>query len=453
MSQYGAGPLLGAVWSPLSLIQYGGMDWAYPFFYARKQSEEDGRRLMASASLFAYFSVLVAWLGFLIYAISSNWLASYASVTEGELVFYVLGILPSALIYWLCYLLRFLNRSDSYIKISLLGRILPVVVVLPLLPYFNQENRLLISFAVGWLLSCLALGYALFEVRRVGYWPFRLSLFDLRITKEMLRYGLLLVPAGVAYALVVVSDRILIGYFLGTDDVAVHAIAMAIGSLGVMFVGWFGLAFDPHLSCWIASGNQANYLLKIQLLAPSLTVFFVVLSNLAAIWSAPLIGFVYPDGYAAAAPLVPLIIYAAALTALSRLGVATALIAQTPKFHSVLYGAALVLNVGVGLCLIPMLGVIGAVISTVVAEAAILVCWIYLGKFKLKNLPIKWRSSIFMLILGLIFNVVMNVKSNNSYSFLTLCIISVCVISIFAIIFRIIIGRDGKFMIVKHFRC
>jgi O-antigen/teichoic acid export membrane protein len=452
MSQYGVGPLLGAVWSPLSLIQYGGMDWAYPFFYARKQSEEDGRRLLASASIFAYLSVLVVWFGFLMFAFSSNWLARYASVTEGELVFYVMGILPGALIYWLCYLLRFLNRAESYIKITLLGRILPVVVVLPLLPWFEQANRLLVSFACGWLLSCLALVYALYEVRRHDIRPFRLSLLDLKLSKEMLRYGLLLVPAGAAYALLVVTDRLLIGHFLGTDAVAMHAVAVSIGSLGLMMVGWFGLAFDPCLSGWIASGDQTNYLFKMQLLAPSLSAFFGMLSCLAAIWSAPVIEFVYPEGYGSAAPLVPLIIYAAALTALSRLGVATAIIAQTPKYHTILYGFALALNVVIGWLLIPLLGVMGAVVSTVVAEATILVGWIYLGRIRLKNLPIRWKSSGVILLAGAGFIVTSIEQSKFDHPWWILVLSSIGVVAVNLFLLHRAVGSDGVSVLYRYFR-
>ena len=452
MSQYGAGPLLSAVWSPFSLAQYGGMDWAYPFFYARKQSDEVGLRLIANASLFAYLSVLAVWLGFLLFAVSSNWLANYASITEGELAFYVMGILPTSLIYWLCYLLRFLGRADSFVKITLLGRILPVIVVLPLLPWVEQENRLLVSFAVGWVLSCLALCYALYEIRRVGHWPFQLSLFDLKLSKEMMRYGLLLVPAGAAYALMVVTDRLLIGYFLGTEAVAVHAVALSIGSLGLMMVAWFGLAFDPYLSRWVASGDQTNYLPKIQLLASSLPVFFVLLSCLAAVWSAPIVRFLYPEGYGPAALLIPLIIYSAALTVLSRLGVAAAIIAQSPKYHSLLYTCALFINVVVGWWLLPELGVLGAVVSTVVAEAVILAGWIYLGRFRLKNLPIRWKSAGLILLLGLGFIVASIQQLNEDHSWKMLLLMSAGLVGASLLLLYLAVGSDGLSRLYKYLR-
>ena len=267
-----------------------------------------------------------------------------------------------------------------------------------------------------------------------------------------MRYGMLLVPAGAAYALMVVADRLLIGHFLGTEAVAFHAIAMAIGSLGLMMVAWFGLAFDPYLSGWIARGDQTNYLPKLQLLASSISVFFVLLSCLAAIWSAPVIGFLYPEGYGPAAPVIPLIVFTAALTALSRLGVATAVIAQTPKYHTVLYSCALVLNIFFGWWLIPLLGVMGAVISTVVAEMAILTSWIYLGRVRLKNLPIRWTAPLITLFLGLGFVVIYIQQSNENSSLWMLLLLSAALVGASLLLLYRAIGNDGLSKLYRYLR-
>ena len=403
MTQYGSVPLLSAIWAPFSLAQYGGMDWAYPFYLSRKQSEEQGRQYIATASFLAYVSVVLVWGGFLVAAFTGGWLTTYASVTPGELAFFVLGLLPAALIYWLCYLLRFLHCADSYVRVTLLGRIVPVVVVLPLLPLVEQQHRLILSFGLGWLISLVALIYALYEMCRVGHWPFRWNLFNQLLAREMLKYGLFLVPASVAYALISISDRLLVGYFLVSEGVAWLAVAGAIGSAGNLFAGWFGLAFDPHLSNWVASGEQKVYLPKLQILVNSLSCFFSVLTGLAAVWATPVIAVLYPDAYLPSAALVPVILMTSAVAVLSRIGVTTALIAQTPKFHSVLYPASLVANVAIGLIFIPRMGVMGAVLGTLAVEVLILCGWIYFGRIYTKNLPLQWSGPCLMLGLAGVF--------------------------------------------------
>jgi O-antigen/teichoic acid export membrane protein len=217
MQQYGAGALLSGVWSPFALAQYGGMDSAYPFYLARKKNSKEAQQLIATATFVAYVSVLLVWVGFFIAALSGGWLMSYANVSQPELAFFILGLLPAALIYWLCYLLRYLSRADSYVKITLFGRIAPIVVVLPLLPYVAPEDRLLWSWGLGWIVSFVALIYALFEIHRAGHWPFRRSLFSVRIARDMLKYGVYLIPAGRTYAMISITDRLLVGYLIGTD--------------------------------------------------------------------------------------------------------------------------------------------------------------------------------------------------------------------------------------------
>lgn len=449
MSQYGAAPLMSAVWTPFALVQHGGFDWAYSFFLARQQADRERQHLIATASLFAYLSALIVWLFFMLFAFSTGWLPNYASVSNAELALFAAGLLPAALINWLCYLLRFLQRADSYVRITLLGRILPAIFVLPILPWVRQEYRLLVSFGGGWLLSCLALAYALFEIRRVGHWPFDVSLLDMKLAKKMFRYAIFLAPGSFAYALIVITDRLLIGHFLDTEAVAIFAVAMMIGSLGTMFVGWFGLAFDPHLLKWIASGDQDAYLPKLQLLAPCLSVFFATLSSLAAIWSSSFINLIYPAGYVQSAQLVPLVIFAAALTALSRLGVATATISQRAKYHLVIYWFALLANVIIGLVMIPVVGVIGAVISTVFAELIILGCWIYLGTVCLKNLPITWTSSLMILFFALVFNSFV-MYSGGEFSLYMLMLLSMLVFFLNLFFLYCSIGEKGMSTLIRY---
>ena len=453
MQQYGAGALLSGVWSPFALAQYGGMDWAYPFYLARKKDKKEAQQLIATASFVAYVSVLLVWAGFFIAASSGGWLKSYAGVSQPELAFFILGLLPAALIYWLCYLLRYLNLADSYVRITLFGRIAPIVVVLPLLPYVAPEDRLLWSWGLGWIVSFVALIYALYEIHRAGHWPFRRSLFSARIAREMLKYGVYLIPAGGIYAMISITDRLLVGYLIGTDGVALLVIGVAVGSIGTLFSGWFGLAFDPHLSEWIANDDQAAYLPKLQLLANTLACGFSLLAALSVLWSQSLIALLFTDSYLPSAPFVPLCIFAATLAVLSRIGVATALIAQSPKYHSVLYGASLVLNITVGLLLIPMIGVIGAILGTVAAESLILVGWIYIGRVHCRNLPVRWLPAVCILISTALFIYLWTPKPALEISeLMTLIVQSLILCATYMGALWLIIGRKEIIRLISYIR-
>ncbi len=443
IAQYGAGPALYSIWSPFSFAQFGGMDWAYPYFKSKSQNENNEKILITNASIFAYFSVIIVWLIFFLLSISNSWLTSFAQVKRIELIFFISALLPSCLIYWLCFLLRYLNKVDSYFKISLLGRIMPAIVILPILPIFEQENRLIVSFGLGWLISCIAFLYSLYEIRRVGFWPFSLSQFNIKLSIKLFRYGILLVPAGAAYSMIVVTDRILIGFFLGPESVAIHAIAVSIASLGVMLVGWFGLAFDPLLIKWISSDKESLYLPKLQILAPALSTFFGLISCLSALWSDTIVSLIYPESYTTSSDLIPFLIYSSAIVSLSRIGVAAAYISQKPKYSTILYWLALIINIFLGFFLIQLIGIMGAVLSTIIAEFSILAGWIYLGRFHLKNLMLKWNKSLIILFISglLVFGI--SIFLPNKINLLFLFSLSIIIIVTFLFLLFLSVGKVG----------
>jgi len=98
--QYGVVPLLMAVWTTISLIQYGGMDWSYPFFRSQKSDELSKKEIMITSTYIATFSLLLVWAAFAIFGLFFPWLQNYANVKRIELLLFLLGLIPSALTGW-----------------------------------------------------------------------------------------------------------------------------------------------------------------------------------------------------------------------------------------------------------------------------------------------------------------------------------------------------------------
>lgn len=450
MSQYGANPLLSAIWTPFALAQYAGMDSAYPFFKARNHAHDSAKSVLVTTTIVACTAVCIVWSIFLAAAFSGEWLTNYADVTSTELFLFILGILPASLIYWLCYLLRFLQRADSYIKITLFGRILPVIFVIPLLPFVAQEHRLLLSLGLSWILACLAFGFSLYEIRKAGFWPFDRLYWSWPLAKDMLSYGLALVPAGALYSFIAISDRLLVGFFLGPADVAVLTIGMGLGSIGSMMKRWFGLAFDPHRIQWVATGDNNLYLPRLQLLSVSLSSVFSILTILSTIWSLPLVDLLYASSYRESAVLVPLLMLSSTFSILSNIAVTTALIADNPRYHTVLYSLSLVINVAIGLALIPKLGLIGAIFGTVIAEFFILIGWILLGKIHLKNLPLDWRWPSIFILIAFSFVIFYNpLMIRSQVDFIILTTLTICTLLIFSILLWVSVGHQNLKKLIR----
>ncbi|WP_435641550.1 lipopolysaccharide biosynthesis protein [Micavibrio aeruginosavorus] len=394
LSQYGASPLLSAVWAPLALLQYGGMDCSYPYFKSRSNNPDDEYVMLTTATCLSNFFTFILWAIFAVVGLCGAWLAQYAAVSKLELTLFVASILPSGLLYWFLYLLRFMRNTKLFIQITLLSRILPALLCLPLLLSVDQPNRLLASLGLGCFMQYMALLYAVYVMNKAHLWPYFKKNFSVPLAKKMLRYGLFLAPAAMIYSLTTVTDRILVGFFLGVDDVAILQLALSVGGVGMMLSAWFGMAFDPHLLEWIASKNMSFYLEKLQSILYVLAGTFFGMVCGAAIWSDWFFHIAYPAVYEDSAKLVPILLLAGAFPVISRIAIASILIADRPKVQMIVYIFGFLINLCIGLIMIPKIGVVGAVIGTVASEAFILTSWILAGRVVFKNLPLSWGVTI-----------------------------------------------------------
>lgn len=394
--QYGASPLLAAVWAMVVLAQYGGMDWAYPFFRSQDTEDKHQREILVTASIVATFSAFMVWGGFCLVAFVGPWFEDYAGVNKLELSLFLLGLAPAALTGWYLYMLRFMHQALPFARVNLLGRVVSVIVALPLLLLVVQKDRLSVMFAVSFVVQLFASGWALWELRRIRAWPYVRNLFLPGLSRQMLRYGIVLVPSGLIYSISFVADRLLLGWFAGPEQVAILALAISIGSLALMLKSWFALVWDPHLVEWVSTKDPKVYQPKLQTALVGLSVVFFSLTCLSAIWSDWVVTFLYPPYYTQTIRLIPILILTGACSVLSLVAIATALIAHTPKYHLPIYTCALLINITIGVLTIPKLGALGAVLGTLSSEIFILTSWVTLGTFKLKNLNLNWSITVIL---------------------------------------------------------
>ncbi|MFX1491048.1 MAG: oligosaccharide flippase family protein [Promethearchaeota archaeon] len=395
-AQYGAVPLLAAVWGLVALAQYGGMDWAYPFFRAQEARDKERQKILVTASFVATISVFMVWGVFSLVASVGTWLTSYAGINRLEMNLFLLGLAPLTLIGWYLYILRFLHQAWPFARINFVGRVASAVVTIPLLLVVAQESRLAVMLAVAFGVQLFATGWALWELRRIECWPYVRTLFSPDLARRMLRYGVILVPGGLVYAISAVTDRLLVGWFAGPEEVAILALALVLGSLTLMLKGWFALTWDPHSVEWVSTKDPRVYQPKLQIALLGLSAIFFPIACLSAVWSDWVVTLLYPPHYAPVMRLLPIIVLTGAYSVLSLVAAVTTRIANTPKYHLPIYTCALLINVIIGVVTIPKLGALGAVLGTLASEIFILAGWAVLGKIILRNLDFKWGVPIIL---------------------------------------------------------
>ena len=101
-----------------------------------------------------------------------------------------------------------------------------------------------------------------------------------------------------------------------------------------------------------------------------------------------------------------------------------------------------------GILLIPLYEINGAVVSTIFAEAFILISWIYLGSIKLRNLPIKWFMPFLVIFTGLISILMINKALIINLGYLV--ILTFLAIIFFMSFLFLAIGKSGINIVIKY---
>lgn len=402
-SQYGAIPLLTSIWAILSIIQYGGFDTAFYMFRAQTTDEREREKIRITSSTMGVLFLTSFLLLLSGIALSTNWITQYAGVTQLELIFFLLGLLPSAIAYLAIFIFRYLHLSMPYVRINLISKVFSVVVSVPFMIMTPQQDRLLVMFVVIFVTQMLTLIWVYREFYNLKIPLFERTLFSRSLARKMFIFGIAFFPSSLIYSCSVYVDRIIVGYFSDPAKVAVIGLSVSLASGVLMLKSWFSLVWDPLLIEWLATKRADYYLPKLQRVIPFVSATFFCLAILAKLWATFFIDFIYPAHFHEVAEIIPILILAGGVSVLTLIAIATVVIDNTSRFRIQVNLLALTLNIIVAIWLIPRVGIKGAALGTLTGELVVLISWIFVGKFYLKNLNLDWLTSGSVAVAVLIF--------------------------------------------------
>lgn len=397
--QYGALPLLMAVWSVVAIMQFAGMDSAFIIYNARKS--HDRRSTLVTSTIIATLAAIVVWAGFTAFSLGTSWLPAYAGVSTLELSGFLLWMLANTLLAWQLQLLRFMHEAIRFAKITLIGRIASVLVALPVMYVLPQEQRLAASLYTYAAFSWLSLALAIREVRQAGNDPYDRAYYAAHLVRPMLMLGTALIPGALVYSLCSVTDKLLLGWYSNTADVAVFSLAGAVAGVALVLKLAFSRTWDPHMVDWIATGDQQVYLPRLQTATSIISPLVLLTTLLALVWGDTLFALVFPPAYANAGAIMPVLVLAGMLSTLSLVAIATETISGKARYRLPVYLAGLTSNVAVCVYFIPSHGALAAAYGTLAGEALVLLLWAIIGRWLLGNLKIKWGVSYICVIAGI----------------------------------------------------
>ena len=185
--------------------------------------------------------------------------------------------------------------------------------------------------------------------------------------KEYLNFGLPTVPGNISAWIVYSSDRLVIAHFLGSSSVGIYSAAYSLGSLPDIILSIFGLVLPPTLSILYDEGKihelkiHLSYSLKYCLL---LVIPFVFGSALLAI---PVLKLFTTPEIASEGYKILIIESINSLVMISG-GVVNMILVPVKKtrISGIVWLIAAAVNLGLNLILVPMVGIMGAIISTLI---------------------------------------------------------------------------------------
>ncbi|MEX2014108.1 MAG: flippase [Parcubacteria group bacterium] len=387
--EYGISALIGTLFTIMVAVANMGMGSAIFRTYFRAKEKE--RPVVAGTSLISqtFFPFVISALLFILANLISRMLfgigsQAYLIQLASVALFFNAGIVvPLAL-------LRAAGKPANYVSINLVKLFLTIIISIILV--VNLRFGLLgvywanlIGAVAGYIMG---MWYCIRGVRLV----FSKSWFI-----EMTRFGLPLVPAGLAMWVINSSDRYFLNAFASTADVGIYNVGYKVGSLVTLVVSAVQLAYSRFMFSIYNDRKDAKYFFK-----KISTYFFLVIFTFAlaiSIFSKEVIQIFTGSAFHSAYIVIPLVSLSYVAYGLYFNFTTGVYVVGKSYFSAISAAIAGVSNLVLNYFLISRFGMIGAAVST-------LASFIILAAVQLKfsqsiyKIPFEFKRLLIVLMVG-----------------------------------------------------
>lgn len=245
---------------------------------------------------------------------------------------------------------------------------------------------------------------------------------DALLKKELLGYSLPLIPNGISWWVINVSDRTIVTIFLGLTANGIYAVSNKFAAIFISIFGVFGMSWTESASLHINAKNRNEFFSDVANMA--LRGFgslgLLMIAAIPIIFPI-MIGAQFKD----ALHYIPILILAALFSAV--VGIYSAIYVAKKMTKQVMNTsiASAVINIGLNLILIKFIGIYAAALSTAVAYLAMAIFRHYdLRKF----LTITYQKGIFLSLFAAYAGVIALYYWNNSLGNILNVLITVIIV-------------------------
>ena len=277
-------------------------------------------------------------------------------------------------------LFRVEERSVSYVAATIANVLITVAATILLVVVWHKGA---IGVIVGNFTGTLLVYFVL-----LGYRRFQLGLeFDRPLFRRMQRFGLPLVPSGLALWAIDFADRFLLLKLKNAAEVGLYSVGVRVSTAILLLLIALRTAW-PAFAYSIKEDAEAKRTYGFVLTYVLFVCCWVSLGlSLLAPW---IVHVLTAPPYYAGSRVVPLLVFGGtAFIAFNVMSIGIGRAKQT-QFNWVVTGAAAVVNIGLNFALIPAYGMIGAAIATVVAYTVMFLGMTVRAQ-QVFRVPYQWR--------------------------------------------------------------
>lgn len=201
--------------------------------------------------------------------------------------------------------------------------------------------------------------------------------FNKELYKEMLKFSLPIIPAGIGASFVQVIDRPILTYLTDDTTVGIYQANYRLGILMMLFVSIYEFAWRPFFLQTAKEANAKQIFSKIMtLFIFAMCILFLFLSfyleNIIKI-PLPFRGYLIGQSYWSGISIVPIVLAGYLMYGIYVNLMAGIYIEKKTKYLPLITGIGAAVNVAVNFLLIPKLGMTGAAYATLVSYFAMMV--------------------------------------------------------------------------------
>ncbi len=359
-AEYGIVDLIGATVSMIVIFLILGLDSATALYFYDTEDRHNQKKIISTSF---YFRMMLAVVICSALFFSSGYISELIFNSTEYARFLKIGVaaIPFSLaIGFFLDLMRLKFESLKFSVISIGSTIINSILIIYLI-FFLQLG--IEGILIGTLISNIIF---FFIGLYLTYKEYILSISLSRL-RDLLSFGLPLLPASIAIWLMTFSDRYFLVKYSTLNEVGLYSIAIKLSGVLLLVISAFQLSWGPFAFSIKKEIDAKNTYSKV------LTYYLIITSFLAiglSLFSKEILMIMTQAEYIAAYKVVGILSFAVIFVGLYNIISIGVNLTKKTHYISLTTGIAALINIILNFLLIPSLGIIGAAIATLIANCS-----------------------------------------------------------------------------------